>query len=76
MLAEVAHRHVVLTVPRLLRPLFRRRRELLTELGRAGAEAVSELVRRSLGEDARAGIVVSIATAGICCSGIRTYTCW
>ncbi|HEV8529620.1 MAG TPA: hypothetical protein VGS60_19125, partial [Actinomycetes bacterium] len=41
-LAEVAHRHVVLTIPRLLRPLFRRRRELLKELARAGAEAVRE----------------------------------
>ena len=63
-LADVAHRHVVLTIPRLLRPLFRRRRELLTELGRAAAEAVSELVRRSLGDDASPGVVVSIATAG------------
>jgi hypothetical protein len=45
----VAHRHVVLTIPRLLRPLFRRRRELLTELARAAAEAVNEFVRRSLG---------------------------
>jgi len=44
-LAPVAHRHIVLTIPRLLRPLFRRRRELLTELARAGAEAVRELVR-------------------------------
>ena len=64
MLAEVAHRHVVLTIPRLLRPLFRRRRDLLTDLGRAAAEAISELVRRGLGDDARPGIVVSIATAG------------
>jgi hypothetical protein len=63
-LEQVAHRHVVLTIPRLLRPLFRRRRELLTELARAGAEAVSELVRRGLGERARPGIVVSMATAG------------
>jgi hypothetical protein len=63
-LAEVPHRHVVLTILRLLRPLFRRRRELLTELGRAAAEAVSELVRRSLGDDVRPGAVVSIATAG------------
>jgi hypothetical protein len=30
-LAPVSHRHVVLTIPRLLRPLFRRRRELLTD---------------------------------------------
>jgi hypothetical protein len=41
--AEVAHRHVVLTIPRLPRPLFRRRRELLKELARSGAEAVQEL---------------------------------
>lgn len=63
-LAPVSHRHVVLTIPRLLRPLFRRRRELLTELGRAAAEAVTELVPRSLGDDVRPGVVVSIATAG------------
>jgi hypothetical protein len=53
-------------VPRLLRPLFRRRRELLNELARAGAgpEAVSELVRCALGQHVRPGVVVSIATAG------------
>jgi len=50
--------------PRLLRPLFRRRRELLTELAGAGAEAVQELVRFACGREARPGIVVSIATAG------------
>jgi hypothetical protein len=48
----------------LLRPLLRRRRELLTDLGRAAAEAVTELVRRGLGDGARPGVVVSIATAG------------
>ena len=64
MLAKVADRHAVLTMPRLLRPLFRRRRELLTELGRSAAEAVTELVRRSLGDDVRPDVVVSIATAG------------
>jgi hypothetical protein len=64
-LMPVAHRHVVLTIPRLLRPLFRRRRELLGALARAGAEAVKELVRHASGDDdARPGIVVSIATAG------------
>jgi hypothetical protein len=63
-LAPVSHRHLVLTIPRLLRPLFRRRRELLTELGRAAAEATTELVRRGLGDEARPGLVVSIATAG------------
>ena len=63
-LATIAHRHVVLTIPRLLRPLLRRQRELLTELGRAAAEATSELVRRGVSDHARPGIVVSIATAG------------
>ena len=64
-LFPVAHRHIVLTIPRLLRPLFRRRRELLSELARAGAEAVKELVRLTTGRaDARPGIVVSVATAG------------
>jgi Transposase zinc-binding domain/Putative transposase len=64
-LLQIAHRHVVLTIPRLLRPLFRRRRELLGELARAGAEAVKELIRHASGESAaRPGIVVSVATAG------------
>jgi Transposase zinc-binding domain/Putative transposase len=62
-IAPVPHRHVVLTIPRLLRPLFRRRRELLVELARAAAEATAELLRRATGEDLRPGLVVSIATA-------------
>ncbi len=53
-----------MTIPRLLRSLLHRRRELLTELGRAAAEATTELVRRGLGHDTRPGLVVSIATAG------------
>jgi Putative transposase len=44
--------------------LFRRRRELLKELARAGAEAVQELVRLAYGSDARPGVVVFVATAG------------
>ena len=64
LLAPVPHRHVVLTIPRLLRPLFRRRRDLLTELGRAAAEATAELVRGAAATDARPGTVVFIATAG------------
>jgi hypothetical protein len=64
LLAPVSHRHVVLTIPRLLRSLFRRRRELLTELARARAEATVELVRRQAGVDLRPGLVVSLATAG------------
>jgi hypothetical protein len=58
-LLPVAHRHVVFTIPRLLRPLFRRRRELLGEPAQAGTEAVKELIRHASVEgDARPGIVV------------------
>jgi hypothetical protein len=63
-LAPVPHRHVVLTMPRLLRVIFRKRRELLLDLSQCAAEAVAEYVRIRLGPDCRAGIVVSIATAG------------
>jgi hypothetical protein len=72
-LMPVAHRHVVLTIPRLLRPLFRRRRELLGELARAGAEAVKELVRHaSSDDDAGPGLSSRSLPRETCCSGILT----
>ena len=75
LLLPVAHRHVVLTIPRLLRPLFRHRRELLGDLASAAAEAIKELVRHASSEgDARPGIVVSVATAGISCNSTPTCT--
>ena len=52
------------TMPRLLRRIFRKRRELLLDLSQCAAEAVAEYVRGRLGPDCRPGIVVSIATAG------------
>jgi hypothetical protein len=63
-LAPVPHRHVVLTMPRLLRGIFRKRRELLLDLSQCAAESLAEYVRERLGQDCRAGIVLSIATAG------------
>ena len=51
-------------MPRLLRGIFRKPRELLLDLAQCAAEAVVEYVRRRLGPDCRPGIVVSIATAG------------
>jgi hypothetical protein len=63
-LEPVPHRHVVVTIPRLLRPLFRPRRELLRDLARCAAAALAAHVEESLGEAVRPGIVVSIATAG------------
>jgi hypothetical protein len=77
LLLGVAHRHVVLTIPRLLRPLFRRRRELLGELARAGAEAVKELIFRS---STRAATTPGPGSSSrspppeTCCSGIPTCT--
>ncbi|HVO10117.1 MAG TPA: transposase zinc-binding domain-containing protein [Vicinamibacteria bacterium] len=63
-LVPTAHRHIVLTIPRLLRPLFRRRRELPSNSAASAAKAVTELVRRGLGEEVRPGLVVPIAAAG------------
>ena len=51
-------------MPRLLRGIFRKRRELLLDLSQCAAEALSEYVRRAVGADTRPGIVVSIATSG------------
>jgi hypothetical protein len=63
-LEPIPHRHVVLTMPRLLRGIFRKRRELLLDLSQSGAEALSEYMRREVGADTRPGIVVSVATSG------------
>ena len=63
LLEAVAHRHVVFTIPRLLRPLFRRRRELLSELGHAAAAAIGALMQEALGARVRPGVVVCVATA-------------
>jgi hypothetical protein len=51
-------------MPRLLRGIFRKRRELLLDLSQCSAEAVAEYMRTELGAEVRPGIVVSIATSG------------
>jgi hypothetical protein len=53
-----------MTIPRFLRRVFLRRRELLLDLAQSGAEAIGEYVRLELGESVCPGVVVSIATAG------------
>ena len=55
---------MVFTMPRFLRPLFRKRRELLDELALAAAEALTQAIREGVGGDVRPGLLVSIATAG------------
>ena len=54
----------VFTMPRLLRGIFRKRRELLLDLSQCSAEAVAEYMRTQLRAQVRPGIVVSIATSG------------
>ena len=51
-------------MPRLLRGIFRKRRELLLDLSQCASEALAEYVRRHLGAHRRPGIVVSITTSG------------
>jgi hypothetical protein len=51
-------------MPRLLRGIFRKRRQLLLDLSRCAAEALTEYMRRHLGAHSRPGIVVSINTSG------------
>jgi hypothetical protein len=63
-LEPVPHRHVVLTMPRLLRGIFRKRRALLLDLSQCSAEAIAEHMRREVAANARPGIVVSVATSG------------
>ncbi len=67
-LEPVPRRHVVLTMPRLLHGIFRKRRELLLGLSQCDAEALSEYMRRHVRANTRAdtrpGIVVSVATSG------------
>ena len=46
-LATVPHRHVVLPMPRLLRGIFRKRRDLLGDLAQCSAEALSEYLKET-----------------------------
>jgi hypothetical protein len=60
-LKPVPHRHVVLTMPRLLRGIFRKRRELLLDLAQCGAEALAEYMRTRVGPDTRPGKELGVA---------------
>jgi hypothetical protein len=63
-LEQVPHRHVVVTIPRFLRRAFLKRRNLMHDLSQSASEALSDHVWRAIGEGARPGVVVSIATSG------------
>ena len=61
----VPHRHIVLTIPRVLRPVFRRNRALLTELFHAAHEVLGLWLReRTGGADGQPGIVIAAQTFG------------
>ena len=64
-LAPVAHRHVVFTVPKVVRGLFERERRLLSILTRCAHTCVQTLLREAV-DDPRAvvGTVASIQTFG------------
>ena len=64
-LAPVAHRHAVFTIPRALRGLFLRERRLLGLLPRCAAETLLRCWRAALDRrDGRPGVVASIQTFG------------
>lgn len=64
-LAPVAHRHIVLTIPKALRGLFERERRLLGLLARTGYEAIRRAFT-ALFDDSTVvpGVVISIQTFG------------
>jgi len=63
--APVPHRHIVFTVPRVLRGLFQRDRRLLGLLARCAHRAVRLLYQESAGRrDALPGMVASLQTFG------------
>ena len=58
-LEPVPHRHVVISLPRRLRPYFRRRRKRLTHLARAAYETLKELLQ--IAADTRAAMPGALA---------------
>ena len=62
-LEEVGHCMWTFTIPKLLRPFFLHRRELLGSLCRAAWETVAELIAEAAGEGVRPGMVAALHTA-------------
>jgi len=64
-LFPVPHRHVTLTMPKMLRPYFRYHRDLLKDLCRIAHECVRDVMRISLDQpEGMPGIVMAIHTFG------------
>lgn len=64
MLRPVIHRHVVFTLPKLLRPYFKHHRDLLPLLGLCVWSALREFFEVSLSKGALPGAILTINTAG------------
>ena len=60
----VPHRHVVLTLPKIIRPYFKFDRSLLTDLGRWVNEALCEIMAPLADEPVRPGCVAVLQLAG------------
>jgi len=66
LLDEVPYRHVIFTIPKMLRPIFLRERKLLGDLGQCAWQAVQRGLRAALGvRDATPGAVTVIASGAI-----------
>jgi hypothetical protein len=64
-LFPVPHRHVTLTIPKMLRPYFRYHRDLLKDLCRIAHECVRDVMRTALDQpEGIPGIVMAIHTFG------------
>jgi len=64
-LEQVPYRHIVWTIPRMLRPIFLRERTLLRKLSACAWKSVLQGLRTALGEStAVPGAVLALATAG------------
>jgi len=63
--AVVPHRHLVLTLPRLIRPTFKYNRTLLDELYHAAHSAIAAWLRHRTGQpDGQPGLVVAVRSFG------------
>ena len=61
---EVPHQHVVVGLPKMLRPYFKYRRQLLTDLAGWVYECMRELMSGLASEAVRPGVVMTLQPAG------------
>jgi hypothetical protein len=64
LLLGVPHRQVVFTIPKLIRPFFRYRRALLSDLCLSAVSAVGQYMKTHAGKDLMPGVVAVIQTFG------------